>query len=245
MPNQNVNILGYPVFTGNKAFFSNGFKGVVNTINPHSYIVSRKDNLLHKSLMSSEYIIPDGIGVVMAARIFTGEKIHKIAGTDLHDVIIKALNDRKGSCFYLGSSEATLKKITDRHSRENPNIRVGSYSPPYKAVFSKDENDLMIAAVNNSKTDVLFVGMTAPKQEKWVYENRHLLDVPVICSIGAVFDFYAGTVKRPGNFWINSGLEWLPRLLNEPRRLWRRTIISTPLFIWYVLLEKVKISFFP
>lgn len=243
MLNQNVNILGYNVFTGSKAFFSNGFKGVVNTINPHSYVVSRKDSLLHKSLMSSEYIIPDGIGVVIAARIFTGEKIHKIAGTDLHDVIINALNDRKGSCFYLGSSESTLKKITDRHFREYPEIRVGSYSPPYKAVFSKEENDQMIKEINNSKSDVLFVGMTAPKQEKWVYENRYLINTPVICSIGAVFDFYAGTVKRPGKFWISIGLEWLPRLLKEPRRLWRRTLISTPLFIWFVLSEKLRINF--
>ena len=101
----------------------------------------------------------------------------------------------------------------------------------------------MINAVNEFNPDVLFVGMTAPKQEKWVYENRHLINAPVICSIGAVFDFYAGTVKRPGKFWISIGLEWLPRLLREPRRLWRRTFISTPLFIWFVLREKLRIRY--
>jgi N-acetylglucosaminyldiphosphoundecaprenol N-acetyl-beta-D-mannosaminyltransferase len=101
----------------------------------------------------------------------------------------------------------------------------------------------MIDAINQSKSDVLFVGMTAPKQEKWVYENRDLINTPVICSIGAVFDFYAGTVKRPSKFWISIGLEWLPRLLKEPRRLWRRTLISTPLFVWFVLLEKLRIIF--
>jgi N-acetylglucosaminyldiphosphoundecaprenol N-acetyl-beta-D-mannosaminyltransferase len=98
----------------------------------------------------------------------------------------------------------------------------------------------MINAVNKFSPDVLFVGMTAPKQEKWVYENRHRIKTPVICSIGAVFDFYAGTVKRPGKFWISIGLEWLPRLLREPRRLWRRTLISTPLFIWIVIIEKIR-----
>lgn len=240
MPNQNLNILGYPVFCGNKALFSNGFKGVVNTISPHSYIVARKDKTFHQALMASDYIIPDGIGIVMAARVLTGKKIVKIAGTDLHNLIIKALNECKGSCFYLGSSESTLKKITERHNLENPRIKVSSYSPPYKSVFKIDDNLTMINAINKTKSDVLFIGMTAPKQEKWVYENRYLITTPVICSIGAVFDFYAGTVKRPNKIWISIGLEWLPRLLKEPRRLWRRTLISTPLFVWSVMHEKLK-----
>ena len=82
--------------------------------------------------------------------------------------------------------------------------------------------------------------MTAPKQEKWIYMNRDKLRAPVICAIGAAFDFYAGTVKRPGKFWIRMGLEWLPRLLREPRRLWRRNFISNPYFLLLVFSEKVK-----
>ena len=192
--------------------------------------------------MASDFIIPDGVGIVMAARVLAGKKIEKIAGSDLHEVIINALNERKSSCFYLGSSDATLRKIRERLSREHPAVRVGSFSPPYKIVFNDDDNISMINAVNEFNPDVLFVGMTAPKQEKWVHKNRHLINAPVICAIGAVFDFYAGTVKRPGKFWISIGLEWLPRLLREPRRLWRRTLISTPLFIWFVLREKLRIK---
>jgi N-acetylglucosaminyldiphosphoundecaprenol N-acetyl-beta-D-mannosaminyltransferase len=93
----------------------------------------------------------------------------------------------------------------------------------------------MIAAINAFKPDILFVGMTAPKQEKWVYAHKAQIDARIICSIGAVFDFYAGTVKRPSAFWINLGLEWLPRLLKEPRRLARRNFISTPAFLWDVV----------
>ena len=237
-----IKILGYDVFSGNEEFFSDGFKGVVNTISPHSYIIARKDPLFREALMASDFILPDGVGIVMAARVLVGKKIEKIAGSDLHRVIISALNEHKGSCFYLGSSDATLQKIRERLSREHPYVKVGSLSPPYKSVFTNEDSDSMIKAVNEFSPDVLFVGMTAPKQEKWVHENRHLLNAPVICSIGAVFDFYAGTVKRPGKFWISIGLEWLPRLLREPRRLWRRTIISTPLFIWFVLLEKLRIK---
>ena len=167
--------------------------------------------------MASDFIIPDGVGIIMAARVLAGKKIKKIAGSDLHEVIINALNERKGSCFYLGSSDNTLRMIRERLSREHPAIKVGTFSPPYKTVFSDEDNISMINAVNEFNPEVLFVGMTAPKQEKWVHENRHLINAPVICAIGAVFDFYAGTVKRPGKFWISIGLEWLPRLLREPR----------------------------
>jgi N-acetylglucosaminyldiphosphoundecaprenol N-acetyl-beta-D-mannosaminyltransferase len=83
--------------------------------------------------------------------------------------------------------------------------------------------------------------MTAPKQEKWVYYNHEKLSVPVIASIGAVFDFYAGTVERSSPFWINLGLEWLPRLLKEPKRLWRRNFISTPLFLGHIFRTKLNI----
>jgi N-acetylglucosaminyldiphosphoundecaprenol N-acetyl-beta-D-mannosaminyltransferase len=235
-----IKILGYTVFSGSEAFFSQGFTGVVNTISPHSYIEARKDSLFREALMASDFIIPDGVGIIMAARVLTGNKIEKIAGSDLHRVIIKALNEHKGSCFYLGSSDATLQKIKERLYREHPALKVGLFSPPYKPVFSEDDSNSMINTVNEFNPEVLFVGMTAPKQEKWVHENKHLINAPVICSVGAVFDFYAGTVKRPGKFWISIGLEWLPRLLREPRRLWRRTVISTPLFIWFVLREKLR-----
>ena len=101
----------------------------------------------------------------------------------------------------------------------------------------------MVSRINEFKPDVLFVGMTAPKQEKWVYENKNQLDAKVICSIGAVFDFYSETVKRPSKFWINLGLEWFIRLLHEPNHLWRRYLLYGPVFIYVVLKEKMKLVF--
>ena len=97
----------------------------------------------------------------------------------------------------------------------------------------------MIEAINNFKPEVLFVGMTAPKQEMWVQAHKELLKVHVVACIGAAFDFYAGTVKRPGLFWIKLGLEWFIRLLREPKRLWKRNFVSTPLFLWDVIKEKL------
>lgn len=98
----------------------------------------------------------------------------------------------------------------------------------------------MIAAVNAFQPDVLFVGMTAPKQEKWSYKHKPQLDAKIICSIGAVFDFYAGTVARPSPFWIKMRLEWFIRLIKEPKRMWKRYLYYGPIFIKLILQQKFK-----
>ena len=237
-----ISILGYDIFTGSREFFTNGFTGVVNTLNPHSYVMARNDGLFCEALKSADCLIPDGVGIKYAARFLEKQELEKITGSDLHEIIISSLDKSGGSCFYLGSSDETLLKIRERLAREYSAVKAGTFSPPFKDVFSEEENIEMISAVNSFCPDVLFVGMTAPKQEKWVHENRDKLKVPLICSIGAVFDFYAGTVQRSGTFWISMGLEWLPRLLREPRRLWKRNFISTPLFLYYVYVEKVKLT---
>ena len=234
-----IKLLGYKIFSGEKDFFSSPVSGVVNTLSPHSYIVARNDDMFREALMASDFLIPDGIGIVMAVKYLNGVKIKRITGSDIHEVIRRSLNNKKGSCFYLGSSDRTLDIIKAKVQKEHPVVRTGSFSPPFRNQFSEADNTLMINAVNDFRPDVLFVGMTAPKQEKWVHDHCQQLNVRLICSIGAVFDFYAGTVKRPGKFWISLGLEWLPRLLREPLRLWRRTLISTPEFIWCVLREKI------
>jgi N-acetylglucosaminyldiphosphoundecaprenol N-acetyl-beta-D-mannosaminyltransferase len=235
-----IKLLGYNIFSGDKDFFSNSFSGIISTMNPHSHIIACKDPVFMRAIRESDLVIPDGSGIVMAARFIKGEKIRKIAGSDLHEIILKSLNKRGGKSFYLGSSDATLLHIKERLRREMPSIVAGFFSPPFKTEFNKDDNKSMIKAVNEFNPEVLFVGMTAPKQEKWVHENKHLINARVICSIGAVFDFYAGTKKRPGKFWIKTGLEWLPRFIREPGRLWQRNLISTPLFIYYVIREKFK-----
>jgi N-acetylglucosaminyldiphosphoundecaprenol N-acetyl-beta-D-mannosaminyltransferase len=114
-----------------------------------------------------------------------------------------------------------------------PHVEVaGTHSPPFRPEPSRDDTEEMIERVNASGADVLWVGMTAPKQEKWIHDNRHRLDVSFAGPIGAVFDFYAGNVRRAGPAWQRLGLEWLPRLVQEPRRLWRRNLVSTPAFLF-------------
>jgi N-acetylglucosaminyldiphosphoundecaprenol N-acetyl-beta-D-mannosaminyltransferase len=216
-------------------------KIIINTINPHCYCIAKKDALYKKALQRSDILIPDGFGIVLAANLLYGQIIPRIAGSDIHKHLLEIAQKKNLKVFYLGAEEVALQKISERISLEYPSVKVATYSPPFKQEFSAADNQKIIDTINHFIPDVLFVGMTAPKQEKWVFQNIHKLNAHIICSIGAVFDFYAGTIKRPGNFWIKIGLEWLPRLIKEPRRLWRRTFISTPLFLWYVLSEKTRI----
>lgn len=213
---------------------------VANTLNPHSYCVAQEDPVFSEALSASDYLIPDGVGVVWASQFLKNQRIRRISGFDLHLHFLNLMKSRgEGKVFYLGASENTLSLIRDRLEEEFPMLKVRTYSPPYKTNFSEEENQEMISRINKFEPDVLFVGMTAPKQEKWVYQHKTQLKAKVVCSIGAVFDFYAGTVKRPSQFWIDMGLEWLPRFIKEPRRLWRRNLISTPQFIFEVIRAKI------
>jgi len=215
-------------------------KVLINTLNAHSFNTVQKDEDFHKALKFSDVLLPDGVSIVWAIRMLTGERLQKIAGADLFKFEMERVNAINGKCFFLGSSDDTLKRIQKRASIEYPNVKVFSYSPPYKSEFSDEESKLMIDAVNFVEPDVLFMGMTAPKQEKWAYKNFDHLVVGHICCIGAVFDFYAGTIKRAPDWMIQLGLEWSYRLFKEPRRMWRRYLIGNVKFIGYVLMEKIR-----
>lgn len=213
-------------------------KLLINTINAHSYNIAQEDEHFAKALHSSDLLLPDGISIVIALRLFYKKRIRKIAGADLFYYEMERLNQLGGKCFFLGSNNDTLKKIEHRIKEKYANIQVKTYSPPYVDEFSKSDNQKMVSAVNQFEPDVLFIGMTAPKQEKWAYNHFENINAKHICSIGAVFDFFAGTVKRAPNWMIKLGLEWFFRLLMEPRRMWRRYILGNFKFIYFVIKEK-------
>lgn len=141
--------------------------------------------------------------------------------------------------MFMGSSQRVLDLIVERAAKEYPHLRVVTYSPPYKPEFSDEDNKAIIDAINAANPDLLWIGMTAPKQEKWTYSHWHELDIHChVGTIGAVFDFFAGTVERAPLWWQQHGLEWLYRLLKEPRRMWRRYIIGNALFLWNMLVHE-------
>ena len=210
-------------------------------INPHSTVVSTSDLEFTESLMSSDILVPDGAGIGLASNILGKNIKERVTGSDLFFGISECANKKGGiKYFFLGSTQTVLDKISAKLAKDYPGIEVcGIYSPPYKPKFSDEDNAVMIEMINQTKPDVLWVGMTAPKQEKWIHENRHKLQVPLSGAIGAVFDFYAGTVPRSPEWACRMGLEWLPRLIREPRRLFKRNFISSPLFLFMVFKEKL------
>jgi N-acetylglucosaminyldiphosphoundecaprenol N-acetyl-beta-D-mannosaminyltransferase len=213
---------------------------LINTINAHSFNITNSDEIFKEALAKSDVLIPDGVSIVWAMRFLTGKKIKKIAGADLFFFEMKRIQEKGGKVFFLGSTDDTLDKIVKRAQNEFSEVEIETYSPPYKPEFSEEDSQKMIQKVNAFKPDVLFVGMTAPKQEKWAYLNFSQLEVGHVCSIGAVFDFYAGTIKRAPQWIIKMGLEWLYRLLKEPKRMWKRYLVGNTLFIWAILREKLS-----
>jgi N-acetylglucosaminyldiphosphoundecaprenol N-acetyl-beta-D-mannosaminyltransferase len=216
-----------------------GHKTIINTINQYSYCMAEEDLSFKTALVNSDILLPDGIGIVKACSFLNGISIDKIAGADIHKKLLNELNGVSGKCFYLGASNHTLGKISKRIGSEFSSITVGGYAPPFKKEFDIEDIVKMIEAINEFQPDVVFIGLTAPKQEKLAEIFRDTLDTKVICSIGAVFDFYAKTIERPSQFWIDLQLEWFIRLMKEPRRLWKRYLYFGIKFVYYIMKEKI------
>lgn len=216
-------------------------KLLINTINAHSYNTARKDALFAEALTKGNVLIPDGASIVKACRWIKAKSrpTERIAGWDLFEWEMNRLNKRGGKCFFMGSSEKVLSLIKQRARVEYPNIMVETYSPPYKPEFSEEDNRAIIRAIHEANPDLLWIGMTAPKQEKWTYSHWNELNIHChVGTIGAVFDFFAGTVERAPVWWQQHSLEWLYRLIKEPKRMWRRYIIGNSVFIYHIMREK-------
>jgi N-acetylglucosaminyldiphosphoundecaprenol N-acetyl-beta-D-mannosaminyltransferase len=215
----------------------------VACVNPHSLVVADGDPEFRQALLGSHLLVPDGVGILLGSRILGGKIRKLVTGSDIFSGLSRRLDQagkRRYSYFFLGANEKTLRKISVRLPRDYPGIRLaGVYSPPFKAEFTAEDSRRMVEAVNAARPDVLWVGMTAPKQEKWIHEHLGSLDVKLIGAIGAVFDFYSGNVKRSHPVFRELGLEWLPRLCREPRRLWRRNFVSSPVFLARVIRERL------
>ena len=249
---KNLNILGSKA---ELAALPQG-KLLINTINAHSYNTARKDVLFAEALTNGDVLIPDGVSIVKACKWIKAKSQPKerIAGWDLFSFEMKRLEElgvensknktqdsnlQSPTVMFMGSSQRVLDLIVERAAKEYPHLRVVTYSPPYKPVFSVEDNRAIIDAINAANPDLLWIGMTAPKQEKWTYEHWDKLSIHChVGTVGAVFDFFAGTVERAPLWWQRHGLEWLYRLLKEPRRMWRRYIIGNALFLWNMLVHE-------
>lgn len=221
-------------------------KLLINTVNAHSYNTAKRDSFFAEALMKGDVLIPDGVSIVNACRLLNikDRPSERITGWDLFCFEMNRLNEaskeKRSKVMFLGSNDNVLSLIVKNAAKKYPNLDIITYSPPYKREFSDEDNAIMIEKVNDANPDLLWIGMTAPKQEKWAYSNWDKLNVNChVGTVGAVFDFFAGTVTRAPLKWQKYGLEWLYRLVSEPRRMWRRYLIGNIRFILYVIKERI------
>ena len=223
-------------------------KLLINTINAWSFVVAQGDPDFAEALTGSNVLIPDGKSIVWAAKFLKMADAPKrrIAGWDLFvyemgrvEAEAEKAEVRK-KVMFLGSSENVLALIKERAAIEYPALDVVTFSPPFKPELSDEDSSDMVEAINSANPDLLWIGMTAPKQEKWAYEHWNRMNINCHCgTIGAVFDFYAGTVKRAPVWMQKAGLEWFYRLCSNPRRLWKRYLVGNLKFVLLILKEKI------
>ena len=214
-------------------------KLLINTLNAYSYNVALHNPAFQKALLASDVLLPDGVSVVWAEAFLNKRIIKKIAGADIFKHEMHRLNNVSGSCFFLGSSREVLDKIIQIAAIDYPNVKIATHSPPFRPQFTTQDTQKMLDEINTFDPEVLFIGMTAPKQEIWAHQNFKKIQASRVISIGAVFDFYAKTIKRAPRWMIFLGLEWLYRLLKEPKRMWRRYLIGNVKFLVEIFRAKV------
>lgn len=210
--------------------------------NPHSLEVARRDAAFAAAVRAADLVTADGTGIVLASRLLGGCIPERVCGPDLFPSLCATLDrTRPGTrMFFLGTTEATLATMAAKVEREFPRLIVaGTLAPPFRAAFAPADDAAMVAAVNAARPDVLWVGLGAPKQEKWVHRCARRLETKLVGPVGGVFDFYTGRVKLPPPWAQRLGLIWLFRLCQEPRRLLRRNLDS-PVFLARVLAQRIR-----
>ena len=207
----------------------------------HTVMACREDPALRAAVLGATHTVPDGQPLVWALNALGHRLDDRVYGPELMDRACAAAA-RSGQRFYLygGRNQGALAELARRLRLRHPGLRiVGGHCPPFRPL-SDDEEDALAAEINRSGADVVWVGIGVPKQEKWMARMRHRLDAPVLVGVGAAFDFHAGLVPQAPDALQRLGLEWAFRLVQEPRRLWRRYLRYNPRFVLGFLRQYVR-----
>lgn len=218
-----------------------GRKSNAAFVNPHTEVSISKNIKLINKINSFDYVLCDGVGVELLSKAFKDYKINRTPGPALFKELSSRLNKPENivTYFFLGSTDEVLDLIKIKMTKYYPSVEVvGVYSPPM-GEFDTKTNNYIVDVINKSEADVLWVGMTAPKQEEWIVDHLSRLNVKFAAGIGAEFDYFAGKKKRPPEWISKIGMQWFHRLITQPK-IWKRTFVSTPLFLINVLVFWLK-----
>lgn len=216
------------------AWIARGERAYVCVSGVHGVMESRRDPALRAIHNAAGLVTPDGMPLVWLSRLAGHRDATRVYGPDLmlaycaHGV---AAGRRH---YFYGGNPGVPGLLADRLEDRVPGLRVvGTHSPPFRAL-TPEEDDAEVARINASGADVVWVGLSTPKQERWMAAHRARLTAPVLVGVGAAFDFHAGLKRQAPRWMQRSGLEWAFRLASEPRRLGRRYLVNNPLFVWHV-----------
>jgi N-acetylglucosaminyldiphosphoundecaprenol N-acetyl-beta-D-mannosaminyltransferase len=206
-------------------------------VNAGKMVSMQTDMQLKSSVNNAGLINADGMAVVWAANFLGKPLKERVSGIDIMESLVELAYEKKYKIFFFGAKEEIVRKVVDGYSQQFGNDIIAGYRNGY---FSKNEEKNIAKDIANSGANILFVPISSPTKENFLYENRVVLSsVNFTMGVGGSFDVVSGLVKRAPVWMQNSGLEWFYRFLQEPRRMWKRYLIGNSKFVYYVLLEKL------
>jgi UDP-GlcNAc:undecaprenyl-phosphate GlcNAc-1-phosphate transferase len=215
----------------------NGERDCVTLSNPTSVMACHRDEAMKAATSEAGLTLPDGVGILMAAKMLGYGRCHRVGGPTLMLELCDAGRAHNYRHFFYGGAAGIPEKLEEKLTEKFPGLNVvGSYSPPFRPL-TPEEDEQIIDRINAAKPDIVWVGLGAPKQEIWMHAHRHGLDATALIGVGAAFDFHSGNVKWAPWIVRKTGTEWAFRLLTNPKRMWRRNFIDSPQFLLRVFAQ--------
>lgn len=242
-----VNILGVGISAVNMDTACDTIEAWINRREPHYVCVTpvhsvmdcQRDTELRRIQNASGMTTPDGMPIVWICKLKGHRHVSRVYGPDLMLALCRRSVDKGFTHFFYGGADSVPEQLSQALRSKFPELRVaGAVSPPFRPL-TPEEDSAIVEHINDANPDIVWVGLGSPKQERWMAEHRTRLAAPVLIGVGAAFDFHAGTKKQAPYCMQRSGLEWLFRLLTEPRRLWRRYLYDNPGFVALIVLQSI------
>ena len=214
-------------------------RSIISNVNIQAINLSFKHTWFRNFLNQSDIVFCDGFGIILGAKILGLDIKHRNTPPDWIPLLANKCAENNNSLAFLGSKPGIAEKTAEVLKRDNLTLNIPfTHHGYFNKSLGHPENEAVIQSINAVKPDILLVGFGMPIQEKWIMENFERLDVKVFLPVGAAFDYVSGNVRRAPRWMTDHGLEWLGRLIIEPRRLWKRYIIGIPVFFYRILLQK-------
>lgn len=248
-PLQRVNVLGVGVSAIDmeaalrtiEGWIDRGESHYVTITGVHGVMESQRDEELRRIHNRAGMVTPDGMPLVWVSHLAGHRQVRRVYGPELMLAVCQKSLERGYRHYLYGGAEGVPERLAERLQSLFPGLQiVGILSPPFRALTPEEDSDV-VERINAAGPDIVWVGLSTPKQERWMAAHLGRLRAPVMVGVGAAFDFHAGLKKQAPRWVQQSGLEWMFRLVTEPRRLWKRYLRNNPLFVYSILLQAVGI----